>query len=42
MGTGIVLEKKDVLGGADWTLSDDLLGDLGKNCLAYYNLVTVL
>ena len=30
-GTGIVVEKEDVLGDGDWTLAADLLDDFGQN-----------
>ena len=32
VGTGIVVEKEDILGGGDWMLAADLLDDFGQNC----------
>ena len=33
MGTGILVEKKDVLGDGDWVLAADLLDVVGKKVL---------
>ena len=32
VGTGIVVEKQDVLGGVDWALAGNLSADFGQNC----------